>query len=71
MNSITLNELKSFEIDINLTNLVLSLITSIICAFIVKLIYLKYAKSISDEFYEFVLPRQYFGYLLSKKKDLV
>ena len=49
MNSITLNELKSFEIDINLTNLVLSLITSIICAFIVKLIYLKYAQSINNK----------------------
>jgi hypothetical protein len=49
MNSISLNELKSFEIDISLTNLVLSLVTSIICAYIVKLIYLKYAKSINNK----------------------
>ena len=49
MNSITLNDLKSFEIDIDLTNLILSLKKIIICAFIVKLIYLKYAKSINNK----------------------
>ena len=49
MESISINDLKNFEIDISLTNLVISLLTSIVCAYVIKIIYLKYAKTLNNK----------------------
>jgi len=49
MESISINDLKNFEIDISLTNLIISLLTSIICAYVIKIIYLKYAKTLNNK----------------------
>ena len=49
METISINDLKNFEIDISLTNLVISLLTSIVCAYIIKIVYLKYAKTLNNK----------------------
>ena len=49
METISINDLKNFEIDISLTNLVISLLTSIVCAYVIKIIYLKYAKTLNNK----------------------
>ena len=49
MESISINDLKNFEIDISLTNLVISLLTSIVCAYVIKIVYLKYAKTLNNK----------------------
>ena len=49
MNKITIDDLKNFEIDISLFSLVISLLTSIICAYVIKIIYLKYAKTLNNK----------------------
>ena len=49
METLSINELKNFEIDISLASLVISLLTSIICAYIIKIIYLKYAKTLNNK----------------------
>jgi len=49
METISINDLKNFEIDISLTNLIISLLTSIICAYVIKIIYLKYAKTLNNK----------------------
>ncbi|MDC0448332.1 DUF4956 domain-containing protein [Candidatus Pelagibacter sp.] len=49
MEAITINDLKNFEIDISLFSLLISLLTSIICAYIIKIIYLKYAKTLNNK----------------------
>ena len=48
METISINDLKNFEIDISLTNLVISLLTSIVCAYVIKIVYLKYAKTLNN-----------------------
>ena len=49
METITIDDLKNFEIDISLLSLITSLLTSIICAYIIKIIYLKYAKTLNNK----------------------
>ena len=49
METISINDLKNFEIDISLTNLVISLLTSIVCAYVIKIVYLKYAKTLNNK----------------------
>ena len=49
MEAITIDDLKNFEIDISLFSLLISLLTSIICAYIIKIIYLKYAKTLNNK----------------------
>ena len=49
METITIDDLKNFEIDISLFSLIISLLTSIICAYIIKIIYLKYAKTLNNK----------------------
>ena len=49
METISINDLKNFEIDISFTNLIISLLTSIICAYVIKIIYLKYAKTLNNK----------------------
>ena len=49
METITIDDLKNFEIDISLFILVISLLTSIICAYVIKIIYLKYAKTLNNK----------------------
>ena len=49
METITIDDLKNFEIDISLFSLVISLLTSIICAYVIKIIYLKYAKTLNNK----------------------
>ena len=49
MGSFNIEDLKKFEIDISFSSLVLSLATSLICAYIIKLMYLKYAKTIHNK----------------------
>ena len=49
METLSINDLKNFEIDISLASLVISLLTSIICAYIIKIIYLKYAKTLNNK----------------------
>lgn len=39
METITINDLKNFEIDIDFFSLIVSIITSTICAYIIKFIY--------------------------------
>ena len=49
MDTINLNDLKNFEIDIDFFGLIASIITSTICSYIVKFIYLKFGKSINNK----------------------
>ena len=49
METLSINDLKNFEIDISLTNLIISLLTSIVCAYVIKIIYLKYAKTLNNK----------------------
>lgn len=49
MDTINLNDLKNFEIDIDFFSLIASIITSTICSYIVKFIYLKFGKSINNK----------------------
>ena len=49
MENINISDLKNFEIDISLTNLIISLLTSAICAYVIKIIYLKYAKTLNNK----------------------
>ena len=49
METISINDLKNFEIDISLTNLVISLLTSIVCAYVIKIVYLRYAKTLNNK----------------------
>ena len=47
--SLSLADIKNFEIDISFQSLITSIIVSVICAYIIKLIYLKFAKSINNK----------------------
>lgn len=49
MNTFTLADLKNFEIDISFESLIVSVIVSVICAYIIKIIYLKFAKTINNK----------------------
>ena len=49
MNTFTLADLKNFEIDISFESLIVSVIVSVICAYIIKLIYLRFAKTINNK----------------------
>jgi|SaaInlStandDraft_1057018.scaffolds.fasta_scaffold51779_2 hypothetical protein len=49
MNTFTLGDLKNFEIDISFQGLIFSLIVSVVCAYIIKLIYLNFAKTINNK----------------------
>ncbi len=49
MDTISINDLKNFEIDIDFFSLIISIITSTICAYIIKFIYLKFGKSINNK----------------------
>tara|TARA_B100000963_G_C22635393_1_gene677289 strand:+ start:1346 stop:2038 length:693 start_codon:yes stop_codon:yes gene_type:complete len=49
MDTFTLADLKNFEIDISFESLIVSVIVSVICAYIIKLIYLRFAKTINNK----------------------
>ncbi|MDA7443617.1 DUF4956 domain-containing protein [Candidatus Pelagibacter ubique] len=49
MENFTIKDLQNFEIDINISTLILSLLVSAICALVVKYFYKKYSQSINNK----------------------
>ena len=49
MNNLTIKDLQNFEIDISLSNLLLSLIVATICSLIIKYVYKKFSQSINNK----------------------
>ena len=49
MDTLSINDLRNFEINIDFFSLIISIITSAICAYLIKFIYIKFAKSINNK----------------------
>ena len=49
METLSINDLRNFEINIDFFSLIVSIITSAICAYIIKFIYIKFGKSINNK----------------------
>jgi len=49
MENFTIKDLQNFEIDINISTLLLSLLVSAICALVVKYFYKRYSQSINNK----------------------
>ena len=49
MEALSINDLRNFEIDIDFFSLIASIITSAICAYLIKFIYMKFGKSINNK----------------------
>jgi len=49
METLSINDLRNFEINIDFFSLIASIITSAICAYIIKFIYIKFGKSINNK----------------------
>ena len=49
MDTLSINDLKNFEINIDFFSLIISILTSAICAYLIKFIYIKFAKSINNK----------------------
>ncbi len=49
MDTLSINDLKNFEINIDFFSLIISILTSAICAYLIKFIYIKFGKSINNK----------------------
>ncbi len=49
MDTLSINDLKNFEINIDFFSFIISILTSAICAYLIKFIYIKFGKSINNK----------------------